>query len=69
MSKYVICPECEGEGNIRGGAYAVTCHTCEGLRVVTQQDIEQGKAWAADRYMAAMEDGDWESANYWRSRR
>jgi hypothetical protein len=98
MSKYHVCPRCEGEGThtnpaidgngITGsemaeilhedpdfldtymaGGYNIVCSMCNGRRVVTVDTVETYREMAEDRYIGAMEDGDWESANYWRNQR
>ena len=53
----------------RNGVYDVRCNACLGERVVTKQRIRELASNAADRRLAAREDGDWESysgASDWR---
>lgn len=45
----------------RSGFYDVTCGACKGLRVVTEERLEELERNAEDRRLAAREDGDWES--------
>jgi hypothetical protein len=45
----------------RSGAFDIECRACNGLRVVTKARVEELAQNAADRRLAAREDGDWES--------
>lgn len=42
------------------GVYDISCRACEGKRVVTKGRIKELERNAADRRLAAREDGDWE---------
>jgi hypothetical protein len=42
------------------GMYDVTCRACNGLRVITEERLEQLDRNAEDRRLAAEEDGRWE---------
>lgn len=53
----------------RAGVYDQTCNACHGQRVVTRERIRELARNAADRRLAARENGDWESysgAGDWR---
>jgi DnaJ-class molecular chaperone len=43
------------------GAYDITCQACDGRRVVSQERINELARNAADRRLAAREDGDFEA--------
>jgi len=84
MSKYIVCPVCEGEGttvnpaidangldrddydpdffeDYQNGVYDVQCGACHGQRVVTPDTPDRLSEAAADRRLAAMEDGNFEA--------
>lgn len=91
MSKYQVCPRCEGEGthtnpSIDGngitssewaewdeedremymtGGYDVQCELCKGQRVVTVTDLAEHAEYRADRRLAALEDGDYQTMMYY----
>ena len=44
----------------REGLYDIPCRACNGKRVVTKARIKELEQNAADRRVAAQEDGDWE---------
>lgn len=51
------------------GVYDIVCRACSGKRVVLPERIEELEQNAADRRLAARENGDWESycgAQDWR---
>jgi hypothetical protein len=55
--------------NYFNGAYDIVCQGCDGRRVITRECIKELARNAADRRLAAQEDGDWESysgAGDWR---
>lgn len=43
------------------GLYDVPCGACKGKRVLTKERLQELEQNAADRQMAARENGDWES--------
>jgi hypothetical protein len=53
----------------KSGMYDITCNGCHGQRVVKEERIKELEQNAADRRLAARENGDYESysvANDWR---
>jgi hypothetical protein len=51
------------------GVYDITCKACNGLRVIKPERVEELQQNAADRRLAARENGDFEAycgANDWR---
>lgn len=49
-----------------GGFYDVPCELCKGQRVVTDEQIEERHEERADLRLAALEDGDYETARYYK---
>jgi hypothetical protein len=46
------------------GAYDVTCAACHGSGKIKQSHVKTLRQNAADRRLAAMEDGDWEGVSH-----